>query len=73
MKTFRGLKIKPQVFPGGTDSRYIRQLGIPALGFSPMNFTPVLLHDHDEFIKAETYLTGIKIYKKIIPKVVNAE
>ncbi|XP_053949830.1 aminoacylase-1A-like [Anastrepha ludens] len=62
------LKISKQIFAGGTDSRYIREVGIPALGFSPMNNTPVLLHDHDEFIKADTYLRGIEIYKKIIAK-----
>lgn len=68
---FSGLKIKTQIFPGGTDSRYIRQVGIPAIGFSPMNHTPVLLHDHDEFLKADTYLNGIEIYKTLIPKVAN--
>ena len=35
------LKIEPRIFPAGTDSRYIREIGIPAFGFSPMNFTPV--------------------------------
>ncbi|XP_004529658.1 aminoacylase-1 [Ceratitis capitata] len=67
-----GLKIKPLVFPGGTDSRYIRQVGIPAIGFSPMNNTPVLLHDHDEFLQADVYLKGIDYYKTIIPAVTNA-
>lgn len=47
------------------------QLGIPAIGFSPMNKTPVLLHDHDEFITSETYLNGIEIYKQLITKVAN--
>jgi hypothetical protein len=27
-----------------------RDAGYPAFGFSPMNHTPVLLHDHDEFL-----------------------
>ncbi|XP_017026519.1 aminoacylase-1-like [Drosophila kikkawai] len=67
-----GLSINLQVFPGGTDSRYIRHAGIPALGFSPMNHTPVLLHDHDEFLLAETYLKGVQIYQKIIFSVANA-
>lgn len=67
-----GLKVRTLVFPAGTDSRYIRMAGIPAIGFSPMNDTPILLHDHDEFIKAETYLKGIEIYKTIIPNVANA-
>ncbi|XP_062123616.1 aminoacylase-1-like [Drosophila sulfurigaster albostrigata] len=67
------LKFKPQVCPGGTDSRYLRQQGVSALGFSPMNNnTPILAHDHDEFIKADVYLHGIEVYKKIIPAVANA-
>lgn len=67
----RKLKIKTQVFPGGTDSRYIRNVGIPAIGFSPIDKTPILLHDHDEFLRADTYLKGIDIYKQLIPKVAN--
>ncbi|XP_055906622.1 aminoacylase-1-like [Eupeodes corollae] len=67
-----GLKMKLLITPGGTDSRYLRQLGIPALGFGPMNLTPTLLHANDEFLKAETYLKGIDIYKTIIPKLANA-
>ncbi|XP_017057398.1 aminoacylase-1B-like [Drosophila ficusphila] len=66
-----GLSTKLQVFPGGTDSRYLRNEGIPALGFSPINNTPVLLHDHDEFLHAETYLKGVEIYKKIIGNLAN--
>ena len=46
-------------------------MGIPAIGFSPMNNTPVLLHDHDEFIDADVYLKGIEIYKVILEKVAN--
>lgn len=59
------------MFPGGTDSRYLRSVGIPAIGFSPMNNTPVLLHDHDEYLHADVYLKGIDIYKKILEKVAN--
>jgi len=63
-----GLKISPTIMPGGTDIRFVREKGIPALGFMPINNTPVLLHDHDEFLGAETYLKGIEIYKKILQK-----
>ncbi|XP_014294167.1 aminoacylase-1 [Halyomorpha halys] len=62
-----GLKLKEAIFPGGTDSRFVRDLGIPAFGFSPMNKTPVLLHDHDEFLSESTFLTGLDIYTKLIP------
>ncbi|KAG5683326.1 hypothetical protein PVAND_012612 [Polypedilum vanderplanki] len=68
-----GLDIKLQVFPGGTDSRYLRGVGIPAIGFSPMNNTPVLLHDNDEFLRADVYLKGIEIYKKIISNIANLD
>ncbi|EDV95052.1 aminoacylase-1 [Drosophila grimshawi] len=66
-----GLKTRQRVFPGATDSRYVRHVGIPALGFSPINNTPILLHDHDEYLRAETYLQGIEIYKKLIAAVAN--
>jgi hypothetical protein len=36
-----GHKIVPQVFPAATDSRFLRQLGIRAFGFSPMRNTEV--------------------------------
>lgn len=65
------IKLDCRIFPGGTDSRYVRDVGIPALGFSPMNHTPVLLHDHDEFLNADIFLKGIDIYVKLISNVAN--
>lgn len=67
------LKVKLQVFPAGTDAAYLRIQGIPAIGFSPMINTPVLLHDHDEFLNADVYLKGIEIYQKIIENIANVE
>lgn len=49
----------------------MRQLGIPAFGFSPMNNTPVLLHDHDEFLNENVFLRGVDIYETILEKIVN--
>ena len=60
------LKVKPQIFPAGTDSRFLRELGIPAIGFSPMPNTPVLLHDHNEFLNEDVFLRGINIFEDII-------
>lgn len=60
------LTIEPKIFPAGTDSRYIRQVGIPALGFSPMNHTPILLHDHNEFLNENIFLKGIDIFEDVI-------
>ncbi|EPS66024.1 hypothetical protein M569_08749 [Genlisea aurea] len=57
---------KPEILPSTTDARFVRQLGIPCLGFSPMKNTPILLHDHDEFLKEDVYLEGIRVYQHII-------
>ena len=64
-----GLKVAPQIFPAGTDSRFLREVGIPAFGFSPMNNTPVLLHDHNEFLNEKVFLRGIDIFEDVIAEV----
>lgn len=43
------------------------QVGVPALGFSPMNRTPRLLHDHDERLHEDTFLHGVDIYTQLLP------
>ncbi|KAJ4839286.1 hypothetical protein Tsubulata_035579 [Turnera subulata] len=57
---------KPEIFPASTDARYFRDQGLPAIGFSPMANTPILLHDHNEFLNQAEYLKGIDIYESII-------
>lgn len=66
------MKIKCEIFPAGTDCRFLREIGLPALGFSPINLTPILLHDHNEFIEESVFLRGIPIYEAIIPALGNA-
>ncbi|XP_076631647.1 aminoacylase-1 [Colletes latitarsis] len=66
-----GIILQIEIFPGGTDSRFVRGVGIPAIGFSPMNKTKILLHDHDEYLNKDIFLKGIEIYMKIIPAVAN--
>ncbi|KAJ0183475.1 hypothetical protein K1T71_001451 [Dendrolimus kikuchii] len=65
------LKLKVCTFPGGTDSRFIRECGIPALGFSPMANTRPALHENDESLPVATFLNGIPIYEKIILSLAN--
>ncbi|KAK0086018.1 hypothetical protein PV325_004041 [Microctonus aethiopoides] len=65
------IKLENGIFPGGTDSRYVRGVGLPAICFSPMNNTPILLHDHDEYLNKDIFLRGIEIYMKLIPAVAN--
>jgi aminoacylase len=52
-------------------SRFLRGIGVPALGFSPLPNTPVLLHDHNEFVNEATFLKGIDIYACLIPAIAN--
>ncbi|KAK8705457.1 hypothetical protein V6N13_049060 [Hibiscus sabdariffa] len=47
---------RPEILASTTDARFMRERGIPALGFSPMTNTPILLHDHNEFLKDTVYL-----------------
>ncbi|XP_075039910.1 aminoacylase-1A-like [Mixophyes fleayi] len=61
-----GMTLKPEIFPASTDSKYIRMAGFDALGFSPMNNTPILLHDHNEYLNENVFLRGIQIYTRII-------
>lgn len=48
------------------DARFLRALGIPALGLSPFRNTPLLIHDHDEYMGREAFLDGICIYAALI-------
>ena len=61
-----GYKVSPQVFPAATDSRFLRALGIRALGFSPMRNTEIMLHEHDEYILESNFLEGIEVYVGLI-------
>lgn len=66
VKEAGGKLANPEIFPASTDARYFRNLGLPAIGFSPMANTPILLHDHNEFLNQAEYLKGIEIYESII-------
>ena len=61
-----GMLLEPQVFPAATDSRFLRALGIRALGFSPMRRTEILLHENDEYILEENFLEGIGVYVRLL-------
>uniref|UniRef100_A0A8C1PAQ8 N-acyl-aliphatic-L-amino acid amidohydrolase n=1 Tax=Cyprinus carpio TaxID=7962 RepID=A0A8C1PAQ8_CYPCA len=41
--------------------------GLPAIGFSPMNLTPILLHDHNEYLNEQVFLRGIQVYERLLP------
>eukprot|EP00871_Galdieria_phlegrea_P000897 jgi/Galph1/1808/GphlegSOOS_G492.1 len=60
------LSFQTTIFPASTDARYLREKGIPCFGFSPIHQTPVLLHDHEEYISKTVFLQGIQIYAQLI-------
>mmetsp|Transcript_18160 Transcript_18160/g.35672 ORF Transcript_18160/g.35672 Transcript_18160/m.35672 type:complete len:440 (+) Transcript_18160:181-1500(+) len=66
-----GVKVSPEIFPAGTDSRFLRGQNIPAFGFSPMCKSPVLLHEHNEYIDRSVFLDGVDVYDKVIPALAN--
>ncbi|CAJ0584960.1 unnamed protein product, partial [Mesorhabditis spiculigera] len=59
-------KFVKEIFTGATDSRYLREKGLRSIGFSPMNNTPSLLHDHNEYLNEKVFLRGVEIYEKLI-------
>ncbi|XP_051874484.1 aminoacylase-1A-like [Pristis pectinata] len=61
------MTVQTEIFSAATDSRFIREMGYPVIGFSPMNHTPILLHDHNEHLNERVFLTGISIYTNLIP------
>ncbi|OLY77954.1 Aminoacylase-1 [Smittium mucronatum] len=67
----KNLEIVPIICPGNTDARYVRSKGIPAFGFNPMINTPLLAHNHDEYVLESQYLYGIDIYTDLIQSLAN--
>jgi aminoacylase len=58
----------PATFHAATDARFVRAVGVPSIGFSPIENTPDMLHKHDEFISVDGYRAGIRIYSAIIKR-----
>jgi aminoacylase len=67
------MEVVPEIFPAGTDSRYLRAAGIPAFGFSPMQNTPILLHDNDERLGVAEFVKGISVFETLIRNMANME
>lgn len=61
-----GIDVEPEIFPAATDSRFLRALGVRALGFSPMRNSEIMLHENDEYLLKDVFLEGITIYVCVI-------
>jgi aminoacylase len=70
LKTF-DVPTETEIFPAATDSRYVRRVGVPAFGFSPMRRTPSLLHDHNEFLNRRTYVEGVNVMTAVVRNLAN--
>lgn len=68
-----GIDFEPEVFPAATDSRFLRALGIRALGFSPMRNSKIMLHENDEYLEEKVFLEGIGVYVNLIEELSSQE
>lgn len=64
--------MKPQIFAGATDARLLRKSGVQAYGFSSLLKTEQLGHQDNEFLNENTFLEGIAVFEKLIPRLTNA-
>eukprot|EP01041_Mallomonas_annulata_P003634 gene3634-7242_t len=65
--------ILAQVFPAATDSRFLRALGVRAFGFSPIRNSPILLHEHNEYLDENVFLEGCEVYISLIKALASQE
>jgi acetylornithine deacetylase/succinyl-diaminopimelate desuccinylase-like protein len=63
----------PKYFPGATDARYLRNANYTALGFSPLPKTEPLQHQDNEFMNENTFLKGILVYEKLLPRLTSVD
>ncbi|PVU96989.1 hypothetical protein BB559_002177 [Furculomyces boomerangus] len=61
------------IMPATTDARYVRQAGIPAVGFNPMRNHKSLAHNHDEYVVESEFLEGIPFYVELMLSLGNVE
>ncbi|PVU97346.1 hypothetical protein BB559_002066 [Furculomyces boomerangus] len=58
---------------GNSDARYVRQSGIPAIGFNPTFSEKLHAHQHDEYVIESEYLEGILVYEELMLALGNVE
>ncbi|XP_022814277.1 aminoacylase-1-like isoform X2 [Spodoptera litura] len=66
-----GITVRSMVCPATSDIMVLRNLGIPALGFTTKSNTISRIHAKDEYINVETFLRGIEIYTELVKKLGN--
>ncbi|CAH0702372.1 unnamed protein product [Spodoptera exigua] len=66
-----GITVRSMVCPATSDIMNLRNLGIPALGFTAKSNTISRIHAKNEYINVETFLRGIEIYTELIKNLGN--
>lgn len=54
------------IAPGSTDGHFLRDQGIPVLGFTPINLTPHLVSQTNEFIYRKQFIQNIDLMTRLI-------
>ncbi|KAF5277868.1 hypothetical protein FQA39_LY06020 [Lamprigera yunnana] len=54
--------VKPLILFGSVDARFLRQVGVSAIDFSPNLNTDPRYHSDDEYINVKVFLEGINVY-----------
>jgi len=67
-----GCPVVPLLFPGGTDSRFLREKGIAAYDFRPFRLTEqelMRVHGHNERIALENLGFGVRMMAEIVKEI----
>ncbi|KAJ0175489.1 hypothetical protein K1T71_008648 [Dendrolimus kikuchii] len=66
-----GMEVVPAVCPATTDILPLRNMGIPAIGFSAKTATASRYHNKDEYLNVKTFIKGIDVYYEVIKAIAN--
>ncbi|KAL3680809.1 hypothetical protein R1sor_023765 [Riccia sorocarpa] len=58
--------LSPQRANGASDSRFVRMRGVSALGITPIQNVPFLIHSHNEVMNGYEFLKGIAVTTEIV-------
>ncbi|KAH7709755.1 aminoacylase-1-like isoform 1 [Aphelenchoides avenae] len=66
-------KMSVEIDIGSSDSSHLRENGYRAIGFSPLNNTPCLLHENNEFVNEKVFLRAVDLFTKLIPRLADLQ
>jgi acetylornithine deacetylase/succinyl-diaminopimelate desuccinylase-like protein len=70
-----GLPIIPSLMLGSTDSRFLRQIGVPCYGINPLALTEddaTRMHGIDERVPAQSFRTGVELMHRLVMELAGA-